>query len=117
MATWYEDDSLENTDAGKDWRQEEKGTTEDEMIEWHHRLDEHESVQALGVGDGQETIFLLEQTQKWTDTATHPCGHFILTWQVMKIVAVEWREYYNSNNHLYAFSKEELELRGVSGPQ
>ena len=43
----------EDTDAGKDWRQEEKGTTEDEMIEWHHRLDEHESVQALGVGDGQ----------------------------------------------------------------
>ena len=29
-------------DAGKDWRQEEKGTTEDEMVEWHQRLDEHE---------------------------------------------------------------------------
>lgn len=71
----------------------------------------------LSVGTGQETIFLLEQTQKWTDTATHPCGHFVLTWQVMKIVAVEWREYYNPNNHLHAFSKEELELRGVSGPQ
>ena len=26
----------------KDWRQEEKGTTEDEMVKWHHRLDEHE---------------------------------------------------------------------------
>ena len=30
-------------DAGKDWRQEEKGTTEDEMVGWHHRLDGHES--------------------------------------------------------------------------
>jgi len=30
-------------DAGKDWRQEEKGTTEDEMVEWHYRLDGHES--------------------------------------------------------------------------
>ena len=40
-------------DAGKDWRQEEKRTTEDEMVGWHHRLDEHEFEKALGVGDGQ----------------------------------------------------------------
>ena len=32
-------DLLEKTDAGRDWRQEKKGTTEDEMAEWHHRLD------------------------------------------------------------------------------
>ena len=36
-------DSLEKTDAGKDWGQEEKGTTEDEMAGWHHGLDGHES--------------------------------------------------------------------------
>ena len=41
-------------DAGKDWRQGEKGTTEDEMVGWHHRLDEHEFEQPLGVGDGPE---------------------------------------------------------------
>jgi len=35
-------------DAGKDWRQEEKGRLEDEMIGWHHRLDGHEFEQALG---------------------------------------------------------------------
>ena len=40
-------------DAGKDWRQEEKGTTEDEMTGWHHWLDGHELEQAPGVGDGQ----------------------------------------------------------------
>ena len=40
-------------DAGKDWRQEEKGMAEDEMVGWHHRLDGHEFEQALGVGDGQ----------------------------------------------------------------
>ena len=34
-------DSLENTDAGRDWVQEEKGTTEDEMAGWHHQLDGH----------------------------------------------------------------------------
>ena len=43
-------------DAGKDWRQEEKGATGDEMIGWHHRSDRHEFVQALGVGDGQEGL-------------------------------------------------------------
>ena len=39
-------------DAGKDWRWE-KGTTEDEMVGWHHWLDGHEFEQASGVGDGQ----------------------------------------------------------------
>ena len=39
-------------DAGKDWRRE-KGTAEDEMVGWHHRLHGHEFEQALGVGDGQ----------------------------------------------------------------
>ena len=40
-------------DAGKDWRQEEKGMTEDEMVGWHHRLEGHGFEQVLGVGDGQ----------------------------------------------------------------
>ena len=40
-------------DAGRDWGQEEKGTTEDEMARWHHRLDGHEFEWTLGVGDGQ----------------------------------------------------------------
>ena len=35
-------DSLEKTDAGRDWGQEEKGTTEDKMAGWHHRLNGHE---------------------------------------------------------------------------
>ena len=39
-------------DAGKDWRQEEKGTTENAMAGWHHCLDGHESEWTLGVGDG-----------------------------------------------------------------
>ena len=40
-------------DAGKDWKQEEKGTAEDEMVKWHHQLDRHEFEQAPNVGDGQ----------------------------------------------------------------
>ena len=40
-------------DVGKDWRQEEKGMTEDEMVRRHHRLNGRESEWTLGVGDGQ----------------------------------------------------------------
>ena len=43
-------------DAGKDWRQEKKGTTENEMVGWHHQLNGHEFEQALGVGDGQGSL-------------------------------------------------------------
>ena len=40
-------------DAEKDWRQEEKGMTEDEMVEWHHQFNGHELGQTPGVGNGQ----------------------------------------------------------------
>ena len=43
-------------DAGKDWRQEEKGTTEDEFAGWHHQLDGHEFEQASGVCDEQGSL-------------------------------------------------------------
>ena len=42
-----------DSDAGRDWGQEEKGTTEDEMAGWHHRLDGREFGWTRGVGDGQ----------------------------------------------------------------
>ena len=43
-------------DAGKDWRQEEKGMTEDEIVGWHHQLNGHEFEQALGDGEGQGSL-------------------------------------------------------------
>ena len=46
-------DSLEVSDAGRDWGQEEKETTEDEMAGWHHRLDGCGFGWTPGVGDGQ----------------------------------------------------------------
>ena len=51
-------------DAGQDWRQEEKVTTEDEMAGWYHQLNGHEFEQALGVGDGQGSL-----------VCCSPCGH------------------------------------------
>ena len=43
-------------DAGKDWRQEEKGTTEDKMVGWHHWLNGHEFEQDPADGDGQGSL-------------------------------------------------------------
>ena len=43
-------------DAGKDWRQDEKGTTENEVVGWYHQCDRHEFEQALGVGVGQGSL-------------------------------------------------------------
>ena len=45
-----------DSDAGRDWGQEEKGTTEEEMAGWHHWLDGHESEWTPGVGDGQGSL-------------------------------------------------------------
>ena len=61
---WY---TGKDPDAGKDWRWEEKGTTEDEMVGWHHRLNGHEFEQARGVGDGQRPGVLQSVgLQSWT---------------------------------------------------
>ena len=43
-------------DVGKNWRWEEKVTTQDDMVKWHHWLHGHEFEQALGFGDGQESL-------------------------------------------------------------
>ena len=43
-------------DSGKDWRQEETGTTEDEMVGWHHRLNGREFDQTMGDGEGQGSL-------------------------------------------------------------
>ena len=43
-------------DAGEDWRQEKKGTAEDEMFGWLHQFNGHEFEQTLGVGDGQGSL-------------------------------------------------------------
>ena len=45
-----------DSEAGRNWGQEEKGTTEDEMAGWHHGLDGHESEWTPKVGDGQEGL-------------------------------------------------------------
>ena len=72
-------------DAGKDWRQEEKRVTEDEMVGWHHWLDGHEFEQALGVVKDREARRAADhgvakswtQLSNWTAT-TIPCVSLFL---------------------------------------
>ena len=69
-------DSFEKTlDTGKDWRQEEKGMTEEEMVGWHHRLNGHGFGWTPGVGNGQGGLACCgswgrkesEQLSDWTE--------------------------------------------------
>ena len=54
LTIWWEElTHWKDPDAGKDWKQEEEGMTEDEMVGWHHWPDGHEFEQDSGVGDGQ----------------------------------------------------------------
>ena len=79
------------TNAGQDWRQEEKGMIEDEMVGWHHRLNRHEFEQAPGVGDGQGSL-----------ACCNPWGHKVsdmterLNWDMNIILMFE-----NFKNHKF----------------
>ena len=72
-------------DAGKDWRQEEKRMTEDEMVGWHHWLNGREFEQALGVGDGEGSLVCcrpwgckesdMTEQLNWTELRVTECTH------------------------------------------
>jgi len=74
-------------DAGKDWRQEEKGTTEDKMIEWHHRLTGHVFEEAPGDGEGQGSLVCYSpwgrkesDTTEWLNNNMFYIKHFNVWW-------------------------------------
>ena len=79
LATWCEElTHWKRPWCWKDWRQEEKGTAEDEMIGWHHRLDGHEFEQAPEVGDRQGSLVCCSpwgrswtQLNDWTELAAY----------------------------------------------
>ena len=80
MKTWF---IGKDPDAGKDWRQEEKGTTDDEMVGWHHWLNGHEFEQTLQDSEGQGSLTCYSpQGHKESDT----------TWQL------------NNNNPILIFT-------------
>ena len=73
-------------DAGKDWRQEKKGTTENEMVGLNHQLDGHEYEPSPGIGDGHIRLMLCSpwglkesdttRWRNWTDMVTKRCRCF-----------------------------------------
>ena len=78
-------------DAGKDCRLEEKGTTEDEIVGWHHQLNGHEFEPALGVGVGQGSL-----------ACCSPWGH-----KESDMIELNWTNYQPTlpqGNRIWAFS-------------
>ena len=82
---WRADSLKKNPVSGKDWRQEKKGTTEDETVGWHHWFNECEFEQAPGDGEGQGSLAwcspwgqnMSDMTSDWTTTTTS-----LNTWEV-----------------------------------
>ena len=82
-------------DAGKDWRQEEKGRTEDEMVGRHHWLNEHEFEQAPGVSDGQGSLaccspWVAKSRTRLRDWTELNCAAFLWTSFVMCHLQGPW---------------------------
>ena len=87
-----------DSDAGRDWGQEDKGTTEDEMAGWHHRLDGHESEWTLGVGDGQGGLVCCDSWgRKESDTTE------LLNWTEQLECILQYVKYFNYNCQVFFF--------------
>ena len=83
-------------DAGKDWRQEEKGMTEDEMVGWHHRVDGYKFEQAPRVGDGQRGLACCSSP-----------------WDRKKLDTTEQLNWTERHTELALFMEQERELLGL----
>ena len=72
-------------DAGKDWRRQEKGTTEDEVVGWHHRCDGHEFERAPGVGDGQGSLACCSPWGCKESDMTEQLNWLSATWENLRL--------------------------------
>ena len=84
-----------DTDAGKDWRREEKGTTE--IAGWHHRLNGHEFEKTLGLGDGQGGLVCCSP---WG----HKESHWLSDWTVPTDWLTKSRNYHSSHT-LFSYAR------------
>ena len=93
----------EDSDAERDWRQEEKGTTEGEMAGWHHRLDGCEFEWTPGVGDGQGGLACCSSWGResrtrlsnwtelnWTEWVMTVWGKFLKRWEYQTTLPASW---------------------------
>ena len=72
-----------DSDAGRDWRQEEKGMTEDEMARWHHWLDRGEFEWTPGDGDGQGGLACCDSWGRKESDATEQLNWTELNWRII----------------------------------
>ena len=80
-----------DSDAGRDWGQEEKGMTEDEMAGWHHRLDGRESEWTPGVGDGQGGLACCDSWGRKESDTTERLNWTELNWRIsLLFLALPW---------------------------
>ena len=77
------------SDAGRDWGQEEKGTTEDEMAGWHHWLNAHEFGWSLGVGDEQGGLVCCDSWGRKESDTTERLDRTELNWMSSNHMALE----------------------------
>ena len=92
-----------DSDAWRDWGQEEKGTTEDEMVGWHHRLNGHEFEWTPGVGDGQGGLACCnswgrkesDTTERlnWTELTENHCWCCVQPWNWKTLAP--WKKSYD----------------------
>ena len=87
-------------DAGRDWGQEEKGVTENEMARWHHRLDGHEFGWTLGIGDGQGGLACWDSWgRKESDTTERLNWKMKTTCVVVCLPTVVFNSYFLKSTH------------------
>ena len=80
-----------DSDVGRDWGQEEKGTTEDEMAGWHHWLDGRESQWTLGVSDGQGGLACCDSWGRKESDTTERLIWSDLIWHSQRVYRSQWR--------------------------
>ena len=113
-------DSLEKTDAGRDLGQEEKGTTEDEMAGWHHRLDGCEFEWTPGVGDGHGDATMVAKSRtrlsdwtelNWTERTYKKSREMILK---NLFIGQQWRNRHRKQTYRHGQRGGEGEMYGKS---
>ena len=98
---------VKDSDAGRVWGQEEKGTTEDEMAGWHHRLDGQEFGWTMGVGGGQGGLACCSSWgHKESDTTEW------LNWTDVIFEVLEYLQI-NANTEEMGLASEYLKVAGV----
>ena len=96
-----------DSDAGRDWRQEEKGTTEDEMAGWHHWLYGHEFEWTLGVSDGQGDLACCNSSDhKESDTTEGLNWTELKQWSCLAYYKWKYTKYYVKEVVIYLYDEK-----------